>query len=48
MITGQDVERLKYFARDLALMMDDDDIERVIVHFVEVKNMRDKYKRRWS
>ena len=45
MITSKEIRKLKYYAKDFALMMDDDDIERVIVEFVEVKNMRDKYRR---
>ena len=42
MISAQEIKKLKYFAKDFALMMDDEDIERVIVEFVEVKNLRDK------
>ena len=48
MITEKDIETFKYNLRDLALVMNDEDIERVIVTFVEVKIMRDKSKRRWS
>ena len=45
MITCQDIKKLKYYAKDFAIMMEDEDIERVIVEFVEVKNMRDQYRR---
>ena len=45
MIEYRDIKKLKNHARDFALMMDDADIERVIVEFVEVKNLRDKYRR---
>jgi hypothetical protein len=45
MIEYRDIQKLKYQPRDFALMMDDADIERVIVEFVEVKNMRDKNRR---
>ena len=42
MITGRDLQKLKDHATDFALMMDDHEIEKVIVDFVEVKNMRQK------
>ena len=42
MITKQDVKKLKQDAIQFALMMDDDEIEQVIVDFVEVKNMRQR------
>ena len=45
MIEYRDVKKLKYYPRDFALMMDNIDIERVIAEFVEVKNLRDKYKK---
>jgi hypothetical protein len=44
MIEYRDIKKLKYYARDFALMMDNVDIETVIAEFVEVKNLRDKYK----
>ena len=44
MISYQEIKKLKYRARDFALMMDTIDIETVIAEFVEVKNLRDKYK----
>ena len=44
MIEYRDIKKLKYHARDFAMMMDNNDIERVIIDFVEVKNLRDKYK----
>ena len=44
MIEYRDIKRLKYNARDLALMMSDMDIEKVIAEFVEVKNLRDHYR----
>ncbi len=40
MITQKDVRKLKKYATDFALMMDDHEIEQVIVAFVEIKNMR--------
>jgi hypothetical protein len=46
MITDKDIAKLKYYARDLAIMMEPEDIERVIVAFVEVMNLKNKY-RRW-
>ena len=45
MIEYRDVKKLKYYSRHFALMMDNIDIERVIAEFVEVKNLRDKYKK---
>ena len=42
MITRQDVNKLKQDAMQFALMMDNDEIEQVIVDFVEVKNMRQR------
>ena len=46
MIEYQDIKKLKYHAREFALMMDDSDIEAVIAEFVEVKNVRDQYRKR--
>ncbi len=46
MIEHRDIKRLKYYARDFALMMDDSDIETVIAEFVEVKNLRDHYRKK--
>jgi hypothetical protein len=45
MIGYRDIKKLKYYARDFAIMMDNIDIERVIAGFLEVKNLRDKYKK---
>jgi hypothetical protein len=45
MIEYRDIKRLKYNAKDVASMMDNIDIERVIADFVEVKNLRDHYRR---
>lgn len=45
MIEYRDIKKLKYNAKEFALMMGNLDIERVIVEFVEVKNIRDHYKR---
>jgi hypothetical protein len=45
MIEYRDIKKLKYYAKDFALMMDNIDIEGVIAEFVEVKNLRDKYKK---
>jgi len=42
MITKEDVNKLKQGAIQFALMMNDDEIEQVIVDFVEVKNMRQR------
>jgi len=42
MITIKEVRKLKEDTIQFALMMDDDEIEQVIVDFVEVKNMRQK------
>jgi hypothetical protein len=44
MIEYRDIKKLKYYAKEFALMMDNADIETVIAEFVEVKNLRDKYK----
>ncbi len=45
MIEHRDIQRLKYSAKEFAMMMDNIDIERVIAEFVEVKNLRDHYRR---
>ena len=45
MISNKDIKKLKNNAIDYALMMDDCDIEEVIVVFVGVKNMRDRFRR---
>ncbi len=45
MTEHRDIKRLKYNAREFALMMNDLDIERVIAEFVEVKNLRDHYRK---
>ena len=45
MIEYRDIKKLKYNAKDFAMMMDDVDIERVIAEFVEAKNLRDHYRR---
>ncbi|MBM4305919.1 MAG: hypothetical protein FJ123_04185 [Deltaproteobacteria bacterium] len=45
MIEYRDIKKLKYYAREFAMMMDNADIEAVIAEFVEVKNLRDKYKK---
>jgi len=42
MITRKDVEKLTEDPTQYALMMNDDDIEQVIVDFVEVKNLRSR------
>ena len=44
MIESRDINKLKYYARDFAMMMDNNDIERVIIDFVEIKTLRDKNK----
>ena len=42
MIKDREIKKLKNCARHYALRMDDDDIEKVIVEFVEVKLQKDK------
>ena len=42
MIRSQEIKKLKNCAKHFALRMDDNDIEKVIVEFVEVKLQRDK------
>jgi hypothetical protein len=46
MISYEDVRKLKYYATDFALMMDDVDIDEVIAAFVEVRNQRTGYRSR--
>ena len=41
MIRNQEIKKLKNCAKHFALRMDDNDIEKVIVEFVEVKLQRD-------
>ena len=43
MIEYRDIKKLKYNAREFAMMMDIADIEGVIAEFVAVKNIRDNY-----
>ncbi len=45
MINFRDIKKLKYSAKEFAMMMDNIDIEKVIAEFVEVKNLRDHYRR---
>jgi len=45
MIEYRDIKKLKYNAKEFAIMMNSFDIERVIADFVEVKNLRDHYRR---
>ena len=42
MIKDKEIKKLKNCARHFALRMDDNDIEKVIVEFVEVKLQKDK------
>jgi hypothetical protein len=42
MIKDKEIKKLKNCAKHFALRMDDKDIEKVIVEFVEVKLQRDK------
>ena len=42
MIKDREIKKLKNCARHFALRMDDGDIEKVIVEFVEVKLQKDK------
>ena len=42
MIKDKEIKKLKNCAKHFALRMDDKDIEKVIVEFVEVKLHRDK------
>ena len=46
MIKNKDIKKLKYYATDIALMMDDHEIEQVIIDFVKVKNLRDNNRSR--
>ena len=41
MIRAKEIKKLKNCAKHFALRMDDNDIEKVIVEFVEVKLQRD-------
>jgi hypothetical protein len=45
MIKSKEIKKLKNCAKHFALRMDDNDIEKVIVEFVEVKLLRDKSRR---
>ena len=45
MIEYRDIKKLKYNAREFAMMMDIADIEGVIAEFVAVKNIRDSYQK---
>ena len=42
MIKAKEIKKLKNCAKHFALRMDNNDIEKVIVEFVEVKLQRDK------
>ena len=44
MIQNKEIKKLKNCARHFALRMDDNDIEKVIVEFVEVKLLKDKFR----
>jgi hypothetical protein len=44
MIGYRDVKNLKYHAREIAMMMDTEDIEAVIAEFVAAKNLRDSHR----
>ncbi len=44
MIRYQDIKRLKNNPRGFAILMDDEDIERVITEFVEVKTLRNGHR----
>ena len=51
MIRNEEIKNLKENASAIAMMMTDDDIEKVIVEFVEVKLARDKTRQntnRWK
>ncbi len=39
-VTNKDARKLRNHATEVASMMEDDEIDQVIVDFVEVKNMR--------
>jgi len=43
MITEKDIWNLKHRAKDLAMMLSDEDLERLIVELVEVKMDRDNH-----
>ena len=46
MIKSKEIKKLKNCAKHFALRMDNDDIEKVIVEFVEVKLQRDNSRRK--
>jgi len=46
MITRQDIEKLLYYSIDFAYFMEDHEIEKIIIDFSEVLNIRAKRRRR--
>jgi hypothetical protein len=46
MITKREIDKLLYYSIDFAYSMDDHEIEKVILDFSEVLNMRAKHRRR--
>lgn len=46
MITKRDIEKLLYYSIDFAYCMENHEIEKVIIDFSEVLNIRAKHRRR--
>ena len=46
MITKREIEKLLYYSIDFAYAMEDHEIEKVILDFSEVLDMRAKHRRR--
>ncbi len=47
MINNQDIKKLKYYSIEFALMMEDHEIEQMISDFIEVKEIRSTFKKRY-
>ncbi|MFC1895654.1 hypothetical protein ACFL0Q_03185 [Thermodesulfobacteriota bacterium] len=45
MITNKEIQKLLYYSIDFAYLMEDDEIEKVILDFGEILNMRAKHRR---
>jgi len=45
MITKKEIEKLLYYSIDFAYFMEDHEIEKVILDFSEILNMRAKHRR---
>ena len=46
MISSRDIQKLKYHPRDFAMMMDTEDLENVIIAFVQEKSLRENNRSR--